>query len=144
MGSMVHTLSSLSVYGSLRADGEVYKQDYGLAGGLHGGVGGGSGGTILLFLHRLTIGDTSVLSSVGGNGSHYGGGGGGGGRIHFDWFDIPTGDEYLPIAMVKGRIRVRFVTPFVLLAFLELFPAFREHAQTIPNINPFFFSCFFY
>ncbi|XXG64223.1 hypothetical protein AAC387_Pa05g2227 [Persea americana] len=106
MGSMVHTLSSLSVYGSLRADGEVYKQDYGLAGGLHGGVGGGSGGTILLFLHRLTIGDTSVLSSVGGNGSHYGGGGGGGGRIHFDWFDIPTGDEYLPIAMVKGRIRV--------------------------------------
>lgn len=122
MGSMEHTLSSLSVYGSLRADGETWaelvnKEGYGLNGGLNGGLGGGSGGTILLFLHMLTLSDASVLSSVGGHGGHYGGGGGGG-RIHFDWSDIPTGDEYLPISMVKGRISVRSVSLIFLLSFL--------------------------
>ncbi|KAJ6840658.1 uncharacterized protein M6B38_118000 [Iris pallida] len=112
MGSMEHSLSSLSVYGSVKSDGESY--------GEHGGwinnavtndsgvwPGGGSGGTILLFLHSLTVGKESILSSVGGLGSPRGGGGGGGGRIHFHWSDIPTGDEYIPIASVKGDITSR-------------------------------------
>lgn len=112
MGSLEHSLSSLSVYGSLIADGEgldelVRKRDYGPLDSSNGGPGGGSGGTILLFLRTLALGDTSVLSSAGGHGSHNGGGGGGGGRIHFDWSDIPTGDEYLPIASVKGRMHAR-------------------------------------
>ncbi|RWR73679.1 hypothetical protein CKAN_00198100 [Cinnamomum micranthum f. kanehirae] len=112
MGSLEHSLSSLSVYGSLIADGEgfeelVRKQYYGPLDSSNGGPGGGSGGTILLFLRTLALDDTSVLSSSGGHGSHNGGGGGGGGRIHFDWSDIPTGDEYLPIASVKGRMHAR-------------------------------------
>ncbi|XP_058073877.1 uncharacterized protein LOC131222728 isoform X2 [Magnolia sinica] len=112
MGSLEHSLSSLSLYGSLRADGESYsqivsKRDYELLNSPNGGPGGGSGGTILLFLRTLTLGDASVITSVGGHGSHYGGGGGGGGRIHFHWSDIPTGDEYLPIASVKGNLSIR-------------------------------------
>ncbi|XP_019051661.1 PREDICTED: uncharacterized protein LOC104588235 [Nelumbo nucifera] len=109
MGSLEHSLSSLSIYGSLRADGESFgqsirKHGYGILDSLNGGPGGGSGGTILLFLRTLTLGETAIISSVGGHGSHSGSGGGGGGRIHFDWSDIPTGDEYQPIASVKGSI----------------------------------------
>ncbi|KAF8400908.1 hypothetical protein HHK36_014211 [Tetracentron sinense] len=111
MGSLEHSLSSLSIDGSLRADGEnfgenITKHDYGITNGSNVGPGGGSGGTILLFLHTMTLGDTAVLSSVGGHGSPNGGGGGGGGggRIHFHWSDIPTGDEYQPIASVEGSI----------------------------------------
>ncbi|XP_008805792.1 uncharacterized protein LOC103718651 [Phoenix dactylifera] len=110
MGSLEHSLSSLSVHGSVEADGES-SRDVGhndaTINASNGGPGGGSGGTILLFLHTLALHDTSVLSSVGGLGSHNGGGGGGGGRIHFHWSNIPTGDEYLPVAAVKGNISTR-------------------------------------
>ncbi|RWW72844.1 hypothetical protein BHE74_00019324 [Ensete ventricosum] len=119
MGSMERSLASLSVYGSVEADGE----DFGEAatGSSDGGPGGGSGGTILLFLHSLTLGGSSALSSAGGHGS-CGGGGGGGGRIHFHWSDIPTGDEYLPVANGKGKINTRsewilFLLTFILLSF---------------------------
>ncbi|XP_010925407.1 uncharacterized protein [Elaeis guineensis] len=111
MGSLERSLSSLSVHGSVEADGESFGDFIGghndaTINASNGGPGGGSGGTILLFLHTLTLGDTSVVSSVGGLGSH-GGGGGGGGRIHFHWSSIPTGDEYLPVATVKGNINTR-------------------------------------
>ena len=108
---MENSLSSLSVYGSVKADGESSSEisgwpDYA---SMIGGPGGGSGGTILLFLHMLTVGEESVISSVGGLGSlSGGGGGGGGGRIHFHWSDIPTGDEYYPIASGTGNIISRF------------------------------------
>ncbi|KAM0968498.1 hypothetical protein TB2_016507 [Malus domestica] len=109
MGSLEHPLSSLSVEGSLTADGESFegtamKEKFALADNTTGGPGGGSGGTILLFLRTLDLGETAVLSSVGGYGSSIGGGGGGGGRIHFHWSDIPTGDVYQPIASVDGSI----------------------------------------
>ncbi|KAF3793289.1 hypothetical protein EJ110_NYTH09664 [Nymphaea thermarum] len=112
MGSLEHSLSSLLVDGSVKADGEsshliVRHQDYGTIGDGNVGTGGGSGGTILLFLRMLTLGEMSTLSSTGGHGSHIGGGGGGGGRIHFHWTDIPIGDEYLPIASIDGEITAR-------------------------------------
>ncbi|KAM0944757.1 hypothetical protein DsansV1_C11g0112261 [Dioscorea sansibarensis] len=112
MGSQEHALSSLSIYGSVEADGESFGEITRRLGGyfadfLMGGPGGGSGGTILLFLHTMSLGDSSILSSVGGFGSHNGGGGGGGGRIHFHWSDIPTGDEYFPVSSVKGKITTR-------------------------------------
>ncbi|KAA8523205.1 hypothetical protein F0562_009628 [Nyssa sinensis] len=108
MGSLEHTLSSLSVDGSLRANGEgfgekIRKQDGGVI--LDIGPGGGSGGTILLFVHTLVLGNSSIISTIGGHGGPNGGGGGGG-RVHFHWSDIPIGDEYLPIANVKGTIHV--------------------------------------
>ncbi|RWW75065.1 hypothetical protein BHE74_00016933 [Ensete ventricosum] len=108
IGSMEHPLVSLSVYGSVEADGEDFMEAGVTIGSSDGGPGGGSGGTILLFLHSLTLRDSSILSSVGGHGSQSGGGGGGGGRIHFHWSDISTGDEYLPVASVKGTINTRF------------------------------------
>ncbi|KAL3566406.1 hypothetical protein D5086_031821 [Populus alba] len=108
MGSLEHPLSSLSVEGSVRADGESFKgvtrDQLVVMNGTGGGPGGGSGGTILLFLHTLDVGGYAVLSSVGGYGSPKGGGGGGGGRVHFHWSDIPTGDVYQPIARVNGSI----------------------------------------
>uniref|UniRef100_A0A6N2L0R8 DUF8003 domain-containing protein n=4 Tax=Salix TaxID=40685 RepID=A0A6N2L0R8_SALVM len=110
MGSLEHPLSSLSVEGSVRADGESFKGivfmngTAGGPGGGSGGPGGGSGGTILMFLHTLDVGEYAVLSSVGGYGSPKGGGGGGGGRVHFHWSDVPTGDMYQPIARVNGSI----------------------------------------
>ncbi|KAF6139924.1 hypothetical protein GIB67_033306, partial [Kingdonia uniflora] len=112
MGSMEHSLASLSVHGSLRADGESYGQtvresDIAILKSSNGGPGGGSGGTVLLFLQSLTLDEAAVLSSVGGHGSQSGGGGGGGGRIHFHWSDIPTGDEYQPLGSVKGNIHAR-------------------------------------
>ncbi|XP_021690687.2 uncharacterized protein LOC110672263 isoform X2 [Hevea brasiliensis] len=110
MGSLEHPLSSLSVQGSVRADGEgflgIVKQgEFNVRNDTSRGPGGGSGGTILLFLHTLDLGDSAVLSSGGGYGSPNGGGGGGG-RIHFHWSDIPTGDVYQPIASVKGSIHI--------------------------------------
>lgn len=113
MGSMEHSLTSLSVYGSIRADGESFEEEiYQQRGRLISdiGPGGGSGGTILLFVHTLVLGDSSFISTTGGHGSHNGGGGGGGGRVHFHWSDIPTGDEYLPLASVKGNIHARYVS----------------------------------
>lgn len=107
MGSLERSLSSLSLDGSLRADGESFGEDF-----LEQysrtfsniGPGGGSGGTILLFVQTLALGNSSTISTVGGHGSPSGGGGGGGGRIHFHWSDIPVGDAYLPIARVRGSI----------------------------------------
>ncbi|KAM1224466.1 hypothetical protein ACFX2G_044316 [Malus domestica] len=109
MGSSEHPLSSLSVEGAMTADGEsfegtVVEEKFALFDNTTGGPGGGSGGTILLFLRTLALGETAILSSVGGYGSSIGGGGGGGGRIHFHWSDIPTGDVYQPIASVDGSI----------------------------------------
>ncbi|XP_015899506.2 uncharacterized protein LOC107432822 [Ziziphus jujuba] len=107
MGSMEHALSSLSLDGSLTADGESFGEDFSKQNGRaisNIGPGGGSGGTILLFVHLLALGDSSTISTVGGHGSPSGGGGGGGGRVHFHWSEIPVGDAYLPIASVKGSI----------------------------------------
>ncbi|GLJ46536.1 hypothetical protein SUGI_0980760 [Cryptomeria japonica] len=108
MGSMEHSLSSLEIFGSVRVDGESNQPVTGdLIGENVGGSGGGSGGSLLLFLDFLTLGNNSLVSSAGGLGGHVGGGGGGGGRIHFDWSNIATGDEYVPLANVKGTIRIR-------------------------------------
>lgn len=113
MGSLEHSLTSLSVYGSLRADGEsfrdgIYPQDRELSSNV--GPGGGSGGTILLFIHSLFLGNSSTISTAGGLGGPNAGGGGGG-RVHFHWLDIPTGDEYLPLASMQGgSIRARLVS----------------------------------
>ncbi|XP_043706589.1 uncharacterized protein LOC122656187 isoform X2 [Telopea speciosissima] len=109
MGSMEHSLSSLTVYGSLKADGKSFGENIrmqydGVVDSSNGVPGGGSGGTILLFLRSLTLGDTAVLSSAGGHSTYNDSGGGGGGRIHFHWSDIPTGDEYQPLASVEGSI----------------------------------------
>ncbi|KAK4276957.1 hypothetical protein QN277_015041 [Acacia crassicarpa] len=108
MGSLEHPLSSLSIQGSVRADGDsfdgVIRREEFIIIDSFDGPGGGSGGTILLFLHTLAIGKSAILSSMGGYSSSDGGGGGGGGRIHFHWSDIPTGDVYQPIANVEGSI----------------------------------------
>ncbi|CAO2818012.1 unnamed protein product [Amaranthus hypochondriacus] len=108
MGSMEHPLSSLSIEGSLRTDGESYEdgttKDYASITKLSRGLGGGSGGTLLLFLSTLTISNNATLSSIGGNGGPLGGGGGAGGRVHFHWSEILTGDLYQPIASVRGKI----------------------------------------
>ncbi|KAM7257442.1 hypothetical protein ACFE04_013183 [Oxalis oulophora] len=109
MGSLEHSLSSLSVHGLIRADGESFgdmkKQNGDTNSNI--GPGGGAGGTILLFVHSLTLGISSTVSTVGGHGSSSGGGGGGGGRVHFHWSKIPTGDEYFPLAIVNGSIDTR-------------------------------------
>ncbi|KAA8521316.1 hypothetical protein F0562_011989 [Nyssa sinensis] len=112
MGSWDHPLSILSVEGSVRANGESFgenfrKKNHVILDDWNGGPGGGSGGTILLFLRALALGESGIISSVGGHGSPNGGGGGGGGRIHFHWSDIPTGDVYQPIASMKGSIHTR-------------------------------------
>ncbi|KAG8635925.1 uncharacterized protein LOC110603588 isoform X2 [Manihot esculenta] len=109
MGSLEHPLSSLTVEGSVRSDGEsskgIIKQgEFNVRNDITRGPAGGSGGSILLFLHTLDLSESAVLSSGGGYGSPNGAGGGGGGRIHFHWSDIPTGDVYQPIASVKGII----------------------------------------
>ncbi|XP_022754633.1 uncharacterized protein LOC111302962 isoform X4 [Durio zibethinus] len=138
MGSVEHPLSSLSVEGAVRADGEsfeetLWQQEYSVSNDSSIAPGGGSGGTVLLFLHTLTLGESAVLSSVGGYGSPKGGGGGGG-RIHFHWSDIPTGDVYQPIASVNGsicarnvllvltRMLVDLIVLSVILALLQSFP----------------------
>lgn len=113
IGSLEYPLLNLYVEGSVRADGDssrgsIQKKDT-LIDDTHIGPGGGSGGTILLFLHALSLGGSAVFSSTGGNGSVDGGGGGGGGRIHFHWSDVPTGDVYWPVAVVNGSILARLV-----------------------------------
>ncbi|XP_027079701.2 uncharacterized protein [Coffea arabica] len=105
MGSWEHPLVSLSVEGSVKADGDGSGGQLKSKDSFH--PGGGSGGTILLFLHSLDLGESGAMSSAGGHGSVGGGGGGGGGRIHFHWSDIPTGDMYQPIATVNGSILTR-------------------------------------
>ena len=124
MGSLEHPLSSMSIEGSVKADGESSKRStrndyYAMNNGSNVDPGGGSGGTILLFLRSLALGDDAVLSSIGGHASLNGGGGGGGGRIHFHWSDIPTGDVYQPIASVKGSIHARF-EKHIHLVFLKV------------------------
>ncbi|KAK1365313.1 Protein diaphanous 1 like [Heracleum sosnowskyi] len=110
MGSLEHSLSSLYIDGSLRADGESYGETFvngrGMQTSVLGNGGGGSGGTILLFLNSIVLGDSSTISTYGGHGS-VDGGGGGGGRVHFHWADITVGDEYLPVASGEGTINVR-------------------------------------
>lgn len=109
MGSIKWPLSTLEIYGSLKADGQSHLQSSrNYNGSLMGGVGGGSGGTILLFLQALILEENSSLSVAGGTGGPVGGGGGGGGRIHFDWSNIATGDEYVQIASVNGTIMSRY------------------------------------
>ncbi|KVH89933.1 hypothetical protein Ccrd_008071 [Cynara cardunculus var. scolymus] len=118
IGSSEHPLSSLSVDGSAGADGGSYKENivnkHHHIGDQVQGSGGGSGGTILVFLNVLFVGESGLLSSVGGEGSPNGSGGGGGGRIHFHWSHIPIGEVYQPIATVKGNISTRFVKISVL------------------------------
>ncbi|KAK6147787.1 hypothetical protein DH2020_018699 [Rehmannia glutinosa] len=111
MGSLEHSLTKLVVHGEIKADGETYGK---YVGGNDGFVvsdvspGGGSGGTVLLFVHNFVLDDTATISTSGGHGSPNAGGGGGG-RIHFHWSDIPIGDEYMPMAIVKGTIRISFL-----------------------------------
>lgn len=118
MGSLEHSLSSLYVDGALRSDGQNFGEnikngDDTIVSNM--GSGGASGGTILLFVHTLAFANSSRVSAAGGHGSPNGGGGGGGGRVHFHWFDIPIGDEYLPIASVEGSIYTGFVSNHICL-----------------------------
>ena len=118
MGSLEQSLPILSLSGSIEANGGSFN---GVAShATIGGPGGGSGGTILLFVRTLLLKKDSVLSSVGGIGSN-GSGGGGGGRIHFHWSDIPTGDDYVPFATVKGTIITRCVLIRMLSVSLSSF-----------------------
>ncbi|KAK6944883.1 hypothetical protein RJ641_025985 [Dillenia turbinata] len=109
MGSLEHSLSILSIDGSLSADGESFGENSMVHNGEVVGAtgpGGGSGGTILLFVQKLGLGKSSTISTIGGHGS-FNSGGGGGGRVHFHWSDISVGDEYVPIARVDGSINTR-------------------------------------
>ncbi|KAL2928800.1 Eukaryotic translation initiation factor 3 subunit H [Bienertia sinuspersici] len=110
MGSLEHSLPDMTIDGSINADGQSYekgimKEERTFFANI--GPGGGSGGTVLLFVKRLVLGNSSAVSAIGGSGSPNGGGGGGGGRVHFHWSDIPVADEYQPIATVSGSIIVR-------------------------------------
>ncbi|KAH8513976.1 hypothetical protein H0E87_007007, partial [Populus deltoides] len=105
MGSIQWPLLKLNLYGSLRVDGQSFdKASINSNASLIGGLGGGSGGTVLLFLQELMLAENSSLSVRGGNGSPLGGGGGGGGRVHFHWYKIDIGDEYVPVASISGSI----------------------------------------
>ncbi|XP_061981117.1 uncharacterized protein LOC133701273 isoform X1 [Populus nigra] len=105
MGSIQWPLLKLNLYGSLRVDGQSFdKASINSNASLIGGLGGGSGGTVLLFLQELMLAENSSLSVRGGNGSPLGGGGGGGGRVHFHWYKIDIGDEYVPVASISGLI----------------------------------------
>lgn len=109
IGSKQWPLLRLSIYGSLRTDGQSFgKAAIDGDGSLNGGLGGGSGGTVLLFLQELMLAENSSLSTVGGNGGPLGGGGGGGGRVHFHWSKIGIGDEYVPVATISGFINSRY------------------------------------
>ncbi|XP_023635393.1 uncharacterized protein LOC17876163 [Capsella rubella] len=108
IGSIQFPLFILNLRGSLSSDGQSLGKP--IVNGnrsLVGGVGGGSGGTILLFLQMLELSKSSSLSVQGGRGGPLGGGGGGGGRLHFHWDMLHTGDEYSPVATVKGSISSR-------------------------------------
>ncbi|KAL4590948.1 hypothetical protein LXL04_003895 [Taraxacum kok-saghyz] len=105
MGSKQWPLSKLDIYGSVRADGESYKNaTRNINGSLIGGLGGGSGGTVLLFIQAISLFDNASLSVAGGHGVPVGGGGGGGGRVHFHWSKIGTGNEYVPLALINTTI----------------------------------------
>ncbi|KAJ7530030.1 hypothetical protein O6H91_15G075800 [Diphasiastrum complanatum] len=106
MGSLDYPLSSVDIFGRLKADGEGFVSTM-LTGDEVGGLGGGSGGSILLFLQTLTLRNGSKLSSVGGDGGLVGGGGGAGGRVHFHWANIATGQDFVPLAKVNGLIKTR-------------------------------------
>ncbi|KAG0603647.1 hypothetical protein M758_10G110100 [Ceratodon purpureus] len=108
LGSMYHPVTVLDVYGVLAADGESSARvDFSTKlGGQVGGSGGGSGGSLLLFLQTMILANGSLLSTTGGRGGAVGGGGGAGGRVHFHWSDIPTGEDYVPIATVEGHISI--------------------------------------
>jgi hypothetical protein len=107
-------LPSLTVYGTLESDGG---SSIDAVTNASIGPGGGSGGTVLLFVRSLTLAESSVLSSAGGFG-RAGSGGGGGGRIHFHWSNIPTGDEYIPVAAIEGSILARSDVIFSLISLL--------------------------
>jgi hypothetical protein len=102
VGSLEHPVTVLDVYGVLAADGESPPAVHPV-----GGSGGGSGGSVLLFLQTMTLGNGSLVSTAGGQGGAVGGGGGAGGRVHFHWADIPTGEDYVPIAVTEGLIDTR-------------------------------------
>lgn len=125
MGSLEHSLSHLTLNGSLRSDGESFGEDIrkqdGRASSI--GPGGGSGGTVLLFVQTLALGESSMISTVGGQGSPSGGGGGGGGRVHFHWSNIPVGDEYITLANVEGSIITGLVYKNLCYILLHLFYA---------------------
>ncbi|KAG0455217.1 hypothetical protein HPP92_024509 [Vanilla planifolia] len=90
MGSLEHSLSSLSVYGSLRADGQSVGETGSLSDVANSGPGGGSGGTILLFLHNVMLYDGSVISTIKRGGLSYGRGfAGGNGTVSGN--DCPKG-----------------------------------------------------
>lgn len=109
IGSIQFPLLILNLRGSLSSDGQsLWKPTANGNRSLVGGVGGGSGGTILLFLQMLELSKNSSLSVRGGRGGPLGGGGGGGGRLHFHWDMLHTGDEYSPVAVVKGSISNRY------------------------------------
>ncbi|KAJ9555936.1 hypothetical protein OSB04_010550 [Centaurea solstitialis] len=108
IGSLEHPLSSLSVEGSVVADGGSYREK--VVSRRHHiddwvqGSGGGSGGTVLVFLNVLFVGESGLVSSVGGQGSPNGSGGGGGGRIHFHWGGLGGNEDgYGEIGTVTGR-----------------------------------------
>lgn len=105
LGSKPWPLLRLQINGTVRANGQsVAKSAINSEGTLVGGLGGGSGGTVLLFLQELALEDNSSLSVSGGYGGPCGGGGGGGGRVHFHWSKIATGNEYVPLATIRGAI----------------------------------------
>ncbi|KAG0575849.1 hypothetical protein KC19_5G035100 [Ceratodon purpureus] len=104
LGSLEHPVTTLEVYGALAADGESSNGTGSKTRAEVGGSGGGSGGSLLLFLSSVSLGNESLLSTAGGHGGVIGGGGGGGGRVHFHWSKIPSGEEYMPIALGVGRI----------------------------------------
>ena len=114
LGSWEYSLPSLTVYGTVESNGGSLTDAVTNA---SVGPGGGSGGTVLLFVRTLTLVESSVLSSVGGFG-RAGSGGGGGGRIHFHWSNIPTRDEYVPVAAIEGSILARSDLIFSLIPLL--------------------------
>ncbi|XP_010445772.1 PREDICTED: uncharacterized protein LOC104728503 [Camelina sativa] len=84
IGSIQFPLFVLNLSGSLSSDGQSLGKP--IVNGnrsLVGGVGGGSGGTILLFLQMLEL------------------------SKNFHWDMLHTGDEYSPVATVKGSISSR-------------------------------------
>ncbi|EFJ26064.1 hypothetical protein SELMODRAFT_98651 [Selaginella moellendorffii] len=107
MGSQNHPLSTLEVYGTISADGGSLTNSSGSDAKEETGAGGGSGGSVLLFLQNLALQNGSVLSAGGGEGGYVGGGGGGGGRVHFHWSNVPTGDDFVAIATIKGLIHTK-------------------------------------
>ena len=104
IGSLEHALSALDIFGAVTSNGQTYYSDNDSN---EGGAGGGSGGSLLFFLQTLNLGNDSLLSTTGGHVSSGGGGGGGGGRIHFHWSNIAVGDDFIPIASIKGAIALR-------------------------------------